>query len=276
MKKFHLLLATLALTLLSQLAFATETPAEGAIAAEESSIHIGHGAKIKSKLIDLNLAELKSTIKISYPQIIGTKLSPAAQQFNKLMLGLVTDEMNRFTKYVKLDLPHMQTLPADVQNNSLNIDYDIDVIHPNHNTVIMVRFDTEGMQAGRAHPYHNRHVVNYDLSQGKVLALADLFKPKANFLKLIAEYSRKQLLQKSSDPIIAQMVKQGTKVEAKNFKNWNIQNDTLLFTFDEYQVAPYVNGPQEVEIPYAALKNVIAPNSVIHSCVMDPKSCGVS
>lgn len=275
MKKILTLLSAFTVIFLSSFVFA-ENENTGTVAENESSIHLGQGAKIKSKLIEENLSELKSSIKASYPQIIGTKLSPSAQQFNKLMLSMVTTDMNQFKNYVKHDLAHMQTLPPEVQNNYLNIDYDIDVIHPNNNTVIMVRMSVEGMQAGRAHPYHNHHVINFDLTKGKVLALADLFKPKSNFLKLIAEYSRKQLLKNSSDLTMAEMVKQGTKADPKNFRNWNIQNDTLLFTFEEYQVAPYVNGPQEVEIPYAALKKMIAPNSVIHSCVENPQSCGVS
>src|SRR5688500_4173273 len=133
MKKLHMLFIALVFILLSPFALAM-THETGNIDETESSIYITKDTKIKSKLIDQKLPKFKATIKASYPQIIGTKLSPAAQQFNQLMLTMVTNEMNQFKKYVKEDLAHMKTLPASVQNNYLDIDYDIDVIHPQKNT----------------------------------------------------------------------------------------------------------------------------------------------
>lgn len=254
---------------------AAEITALATLAETESSIYLNNDTKIKSHLIDEKLPELKATIKVSYPQILGDKLTANEEQFNQLILGMANDEIEQFKNYVKADFPHMKTLPKEVQNNYLDIDYDIDVIHPNKNTIVMVRLKIEGMQAGRAHPYHNYRVFNFNLDKGKVIGLADLFKPKTNYLKLIADYSRQQLLAKAPDSSVTQMIKQGTKLDPKNFRNWNIQNDTLLITFDEYQVAPYANGPQEVEIPYSVLKNILASDSEIQGCVMNPESCGV-
>jgi hypothetical protein len=271
MKKIYALIIASVFIFNGPLALAEES---GKLADNEASIHLDQTMKIKSKFIEDNLSKYNASIKAHYPQIVGFNLSPAAQQFNQIMQKAVDDEINRFKIYVKEDLVHMQTLPYEVRSNSLNIDYDIDVLHPNKNTIIMVRMNVEGMQAGRAHPYHTRHVFNYDLTKGKVLELSDLFKPDANFLKFLSEYSRKQLMHKSPDKSMVDMINQGTEANANNFKNWNIQNDTLLLTFDEYQVAPYANGPQEVEIPYSALKHIIASDSVIGGCVQSSSNCG--
>jgi len=273
MKILSILFTTLAFLAFSPLSLAEETePADHAIY-NEAPVNISKNMAISSKSIEENPIELKANIKASYPQIIGKKLSPNATQFNKLVLTLVNNEVQQFKKYVKNDLPHMKTLPEAIQNNYLNIDYDVDVIHPDHHNAVMVRFNIEGMQAGRAHPYHTHQVLNYDLNTGKPISLSDLFKHNSQYLKLIAELSRKQLLAKLPDKTISDMIKQGTQANLKNFKNWNIQNDTLLITFDEYQVAPYVNGPQEVEIPYSDLKKIIAPQAVISPCVSHPDSC---
>jgi hypothetical protein len=238
--------------------------------ADEAPIKINQNMRIVTQSQEQNLSALKTTLKSSYPQIKGKKLTHNAEQFNKLVQGIVTNEIDQFKKYVSGDFAHMQTLPDERQENNLSIDYDIDVIHPNNHTTVMVRFNIEGMQAGRAHPYHTHRVLNYNLDTGKTLALSELFKPHSNYLKLIAQLSRKQLQGKLSDKW---MIDEGTKADPKNYQNWNIQNDTLLITFDEYQVAPYVNGPQEVEIPYSELKKVLKSDAVISPCVSNPDSC---
>jgi len=68
------------------------------------------------------------------------------------------------------------------------------------------------------------------------------------------------------------MIASGAKANPANFKNWNIQADSILITFDEYQVAPYTNGPQEVEIPFSELKNIFSPNALIISEATDASS----
>jgi hypothetical protein len=241
---------------------------------EESSINIGHGMNLKTAVQTEENNELNATINISYPQITGQNLSENAKHFNQTMQDMVAREAQQFKNYVKADLPHMKTLlsenPQSNLRNDFQVDYDIDVIHPNHNTIVSVRFNTEGMQIGRAHPYHNHPVLNYDLNAGKALALENLFIANSNYLKMISGHARKQLLTKLPDKW---MIEQGTK-DPKNYQAWSLQKDSLLITFNEYQVAPYASGPQEIEIPYAELKKVIAPNSVISGCLGDSKNCG--
>jgi hypothetical protein len=106
-----------------------------------------------------------------------------------------------------------------------------------------------------------------------VLTLNDLFKPKTKYLAVIANVAKQKLNEQLADKW---MIAEGTQPLAKNFKNWNLENDGILITFDEYQVAPYANGAQEVEIPYADLKTMLSPRSVIYSCAQDPKSCSIA
>ncbi len=241
---------------------------------EETSINIGNGMNLKTAVQKEENDELNATINISYPQITGPHLSEKAKQFNHAMQEMVTHETQQFKNYVKADLPHMKTLlsenPQSNLRNDFQVDYDVEVIHPNHNTILSVRLNTEGMQIGRAHPYHNHRAINYDLNAGKSLALENMFKSNSNYLKVISNHARKQLLAKLPDKW---MIEQGTK-SAQNYQAWSLQNDSLLITFNEYQVAPYASGPQEVEIPYAELKQIIAPNSVMAGCAASSKNCG--
>lgn len=167
------------------------------------------------------------------------------------------------------DLSHMQSLPEEVQHNTFRVDYDIDVIHPESLSLISVRLSIEGMQAGRAHPFHAHEVLNFDLTHGKQLALKDLFKSRADYLNAIAKYSHTKLNQTLQEQD-KWMISEGTKPNAKNYKNWNLEEDALLITFDEYQVAPYAYGPQEIEIPYSELKHLLSPKSPIFSSIAQP------
>lgn len=264
MKKL-LLLATLLFT--SQFAFAaTAIDTKDATSTDPETVVINKHLKVISKTQTEEDHGLNLTLNATYPQIVGTPLTEAAKNFNQHVTSMVNAEVEQFKNSVKRDLPHMKTLPEDVQHNTLSIDYDVDVIHPTPLALISIRLNVEGMQAGRAHPFHVYRVLNFDLSQNKELALSDLFKPDSNYLKSLSKYSSQQLTASLKDKW---MIAEGAKANTTNYKNWNIQADSILITFDEYQVAPYTNGPQEVEIPFSELKTIFSPQALIISKAND-------
>lgn len=214
--------------------------------------------------------DLFYTIDVEYPQISGENLSANTQLFNQTINKLVAETVEQFKAYVKKDLSHIQTLPDMVRQNNLHVDYDVDVIKPGTQTIVSVRLAIEGMQAGRAHPYHYHKVVNFNLTTGKVLTLNDLFKPHSSYLNFLAKQASQKLNEKLEDKW---MIDQGTAPRDKNFQLWNLQGDGILLTFDEYQVAPYSAGAQEVEVPYELLKTFLANNSPMAACV---KGCGMA
>lgn len=205
-------------------------------------------------------AALPYVIDYRYPQITGEALSQSAKAFNHLVVDKVNQSVQQFKNYVKADMPHMQTLPDSEKHNNFHLDYTIDVVKTAKQTILSLRLLTEGMQAGRAHPYHTHQVMNFNLKTGKVLALKDLFKRHANYLAAFAKYSSHELNQKLQDKW---MIKDGTAPLAKNYQLWNLKENGILLTFEEYQVGPYVAGSQEVLIPYSALKQLIAPHAPI-------------
>lgn len=216
-------------------------------------------------------AQLPYSIDYSYPQITGDNLSASAQKFNQLVQDRVNKSVQQFKNYVKADMPHMQTLPDSLKHNTFQLDYTVDVLKPAKQTLISLRLTIEGMQAGRAHPYHTHQSLNFDLSTGKELALKDLFKPRVNYLNVFSKYASDTLNKKLQDKW---MIKDGTAPLAKNYEQWNLKKQGILITFEEYQVAPYASGPQEIEIPYGVLKNIIALNAPIAVCVKEPGGCG--
>jgi hypothetical protein len=99
--------------------------------------------------------------------------------------------------------------------------------------------------------------VTYDLEAGKDIQLAQLFMPGSDYLERTANYCITQL---SARNIGFESFSNGALPLQANYGNWNITAEGLMITFNEYQVAPYAAGAQEVVVPYAELQSVIDPH----------------
>jgi len=110
----------------------------------------------------------------------------------------------------------------------------------------------------------NTTVVNYDVKNGKKLALGDLFNPKSNYLSVISTYCIKDLRDQAKrdkeSMLDEDMMKSGASPRADNYQACSITKKGLWITFDPYQVAAYAAGPQYVLVPYSALKDIIKPD----------------
>ena len=126
----------------------------------------------------------------------------------------------------------------------------------NQHPVISVLLESESSINGYAHPSHPLFSLTYDLTQGKVLALSDVFKSGSNYLNAISQYTQQTLLNRKDADQIKDFINAGTQAKAANFKVWNLTDKGLLITFPEYAVAPYYYGKQAVVIPFSALKDL--------------------
>ncbi len=113
--------------------------------------------------------------------------------------------------------------------------------------------------SGGAHPNTTTASFNYDLNRGEALKLADLFAPKANYLKTISDYSIKELKKLKT----VDSADEGASAKLENFNSWNIAPSGLRITFDRYQVGAYAVGDHEVVVPYSVLKPIIKPDGLL-------------
>jgi len=127
--------------------------------------------------------------------------------------------------------------------------------------ILSIQFGVDGYADGAAHPYHWTKTLNYDLESGQVLSLDALFLPGTDYLILIADYCKAELA--TRDIGFELGFSGGADPLPENYLNWNLTYEGLLITFDEYQVAPYAAGKQQVLVPYDVLGAVIAPDSKI-------------
>ncbi len=116
---------------------------------------------------------------------------------------------------------------------------------------------------GGAHPYSGTVYLNFNAATGKPVKLSDILRDGAlPKLTDVAEgyFRRKRNLAPGAD----------LKEEGFSFfkndrfalnENFGVGEDALVFTFNEYEVAPYAWGPTEFEIPFSAIRDLLRPES---------------
>ncbi len=111
---------------------------------------------------------------------------------------------------------------------------------------------------GGANGSEDVKTFNYDIQNGKILGLGDLFPNVTNYLGKIAAIAQAELKNSVIDASqsIAQMdmLKQGTAPTSGNYANFTFDDDTVTFYFSKYQVAPGSYGEQKAVIVRQTVK----------------------
>lgn len=123
--------------------------------------------------------------------------------------------------------------------------------------ILSIQFGVDAYADGAAHPYHLTRTLNFDLERGEVLLLAELFLPDVDYLTFIADFCKAELATREIG--FDQGFASGADPLPENYRNWNLTYEGLLIIFDEYQVASYAAGMQQVLIPYQELSALIDP-----------------
>jgi len=217
--------------------------------------------QVVAKVIkDANKQKLYS-VNAEYPQIDGDSRFDG---FNKEARALISKDVAAFkTSETTGDAAGPSDFPGENQTSTLDAGYDF---HYASDSLISVAFTEGTYSRGAAHGNSLTAVINYDVKNGKKLALADLFKDKSKYLSVIASFCQKELKDRAKKPdamVLEELIEPGAGARADNYRAWNITKKGLWITFDPYQVAAYAAGPQYILVPYAVLKDIIKPDGPI-------------
>jgi len=227
----------------------------------QQPFQFGDTVRVTPKVVRENNKQQLYEIEAEYPQIDG---DARFEGFNKEARSSMLREVAAFKSSEQVregDQP--LDVPAETQNSSLNVSYDFRYATSD---LISVEFAEATYSRGAAHGNLITEVLNYDVKNGKKLALADLFLPKSKYLTTIANYSMKELRERAKredSMIFADSIENGAGPHADNYRAVAITKNGLWITYDPYQVAAYAAGPQHVLIPYSALKEIINPDGPI-------------
>jgi hypothetical protein len=227
----------------------------------QQPIEFAAAVRVVPKVIKEANKQARYSLDAEYPEIQG---DARFDKFNREVRALVTKDVAAFKTAETSDEDEAGDLPAETQTSTLDIGYDVRFATDD---LISVEFNQGQYSRGAAHGNSITVVLNYDVKNGRRLALADLFNPRSNYLNVISDYSIKDLRaqnKKDQDSMLDEdMMKSGTAPSADNYQAWAITRKGLWITFDPYQVAAYAAGPQHVLIPYSALKPIIKPDGPV-------------
>jgi hypothetical protein len=235
------------------------SPKQTKFSLSEQPINFSGTLELVAKRVKESDEKLKSDIDAVYPQLSGST-DPRMLRFNGVSRGIAFKRIGEFKKGLAAIAAEEEEPPADSDMRSdLSVSYTVAVANDD---LISISFVTSGYSRGAAHPNSNTETVNYDLKNGKLLKLADLFQPAATYLKTISAYcvddlKKQAKAQGASASLTESWIATGAAPKPANYKNWTITRKALAITFEAYQVGPYAAGPQYVTIPFEVLKESI-------------------
>ena len=112
---------------------------------------------------------------------------------------------------------------------------------------------------GGAHGNTYFRTFTFDVTDEREIVLDDVFTDVTAGLEAAAPTIRDSLSERLDDMADSQWLEDGTAPVVENYQHFALTEDTLLFFFPPYQVAPYAAGPQTVSVPLSALDGVLAP-----------------
>jgi hypothetical protein len=196
--------------------------------------------KDKNKLYNYELS-------VSYPQI---EYPVTAQEagLNKLVQKVVFENL----RFFRDDMKNWDS-PGHDMPSYYEITYSVPYITQD---VISIEFYGYKYYSGAAHPLTFFFSINFNLGSGKEITLDDIFTGK--YLEALSDICIKDIeKQRNGEFSDNEWLKRGAGPDKENFRTFCITDDSLLITFQVYQVGPYVEGSKEVCIPYSAMKNYI-------------------
>jgi hypothetical protein len=221
--------------------------------------------RVQSKRIEKEDRETGAVIEAEFPQIVKPQ-SAAVSRSNQKVRSLIFTEIFNYTKDVKTEWRDRVREYGLKETKAIASEY-ASSTHINYHIVTATRdllsvyFHNTYSIFGGAHPSHHSFALNFDLKTGRQIRLADLFKPNSNYLKIISRHCIKAMT--GEEQTENEEIKRGASPSLANYAIWNLNRDSLLITFERYQVAAYSAGEPEVVIPFEAIKNIINPRGPI-------------
>ncbi len=167
----------------------------------------------------------------------------------------IDNELKSFVEGQVNDFKSIEYVPYG--GNNLQYYFFLEYFYSRFNkNIISFKFNSEYFTGG-AHPNHDIMCFTYNLQNGKKMELADFFIENSDFLKRISDYSVNSLMQ--NEYADEEWIKEGAGENIDNFQRFIVTENSFVFYFPPYQVAPYAAGEQQIIISFSELKDILNP-----------------
>jgi hypothetical protein len=194
-------------------------------------------------------------INVTYPQLTGLSRSDAEIKINKNIKAKIDLVIKDFKTSNNDAIDPLPGAGASTFDATYSVQANNTI--PN---VVSMRLVESFFDSGAAHPGHFIDTLNYNTSTGDVISLDDLFSG-TTYLERLSAYTRSELKKKiGGDESASSQIETGTTPDEQNFLTFILADTGLIVVFQEYQVAAYAAGVQEILVPYSELMDIIDPN----------------
>lgn len=202
-------------------------------------------------------------IKANWPQFAKTEAA-----FNKKIADLIAEKIDTFKKDAKetWDARNATLLPGEEFSETppepfdFIADWSPTQINDKYISIVITMY----YFTGGAHGINEVKAFNYDVVKQQEISIEDFLGNSAQALQKLSQLSEQTVISQlqsndlQMDIFLTQMVKDGTKPIADNFKDFNFDSDSLVIYFQQYQVAPGSVGPVTIILS----KDILGQNSI--------------
>ncbi|MFA4999115.1 MAG: DUF3298 and DUF4163 domain-containing protein [Candidatus Paceibacterota bacterium] len=199
----------------------------------------------QTKSVEVRDSTSTYTVEVKYPEFSGLSNSEAQKAANDSLKKQMEEDIASFKK----DVADNSVEGFDLPPSAFQVGYEVIYLT---DSVASIKLSTYYYIAGMAHPNSFYSAFNYDFKDNKEISLADFFNLGSNYLATLSSMSAEYLKEKltADGYYIENFVSVGTEPKADNFSTFVFDKDKITLIFNNYQVAPYVAGPQQFEVSY--------------------------
>ncbi|OAT79385.1 DUF3298 and DUF4163 domain-containing protein [Desulfotomaculum copahuensis] len=186
-------------------------------------------------------------VNLKIPVISGMKDRTVQNKINAQLAEDAKKFASEVEKLADAEVPQIRKSGSKVNRYTARTSYEV-AYNKNGLLSITCMF----MQyTGGAHGLEVKKAYNFDLTNGKNLALGDLFKPGTDYKGIINAEIKKQIQAKPGEYFSGANGFQGIK----DNQGYYLSDNALVIYFQEYDIAPYAAGHPEFKIPYTLFGN---------------------
>ncbi|CAM4330394.1 ferritin [Bacillus manliponensis] len=188
---------------------------------------------------------------ISYPQFSGIPDKQFQQKLNHYYKKKTHHFKKKLEKDAKTYYEAAKESDAHFLPYSATVDYKVTL----NKAPLLSLYVNYYQYTGGAHGMYEWKAATLDVSQKKLLHLADLFKEDSNYDKIVREEMARQIKQNET----MYFPDATDKVMSEKKLKYFLEKDNLVIYFPLYEIAPYASGIPQFPIPYTLLTEELKP-----------------
>jgi len=118
---------------------------------------------------------------------------------------------------------------------------------------------------GGAHPNYMSKNLNFDLNNGKIIQLSDIF--EGDYKNVLEKLAEKELRKQQDIPANAPLTDFLFETELKLNENFYLTLEGITFIYDPYEIAPYAFGTITLPIAFKDIKGIVKKDGLLAKMV---------